>query len=41
VAPGDRIKTGLLGVHHFTVRAKDKLGHKTLRTVTYRVVRHL
>ena len=39
VASGDRINTGRLGVHHFTVRAKDKLGHKTLRTVIYRVVR--
>ena len=40
VASGHRIKTGRLGVHHFTVRAKDRLGHVTRRTVTYRVVSH-
>ena len=38
VASGHRIKTGRLGVHHFTVKAKDRLGHITRRTVTYRVV---
>jgi hypothetical protein len=40
VASGGRIRTGTLGVHRFTVRAKDRVGHTTRRTVTYRVVRH-
>ena len=40
VASGHRIQTGRLGVHHFTVRAKDRLGHVTRRTLTYRVVLH-
>ncbi len=39
-ASGHRIKTGRPGVHHFTVKAKDRLGHVTRRTVSYRVVLH-
>jgi hypothetical protein len=40
VASWHRIKTTKVGVHHFTVRAKDRLGYKSRRTITYRVVRH-